>query len=225
MLWLRPVMTTVVTSKGRRVVRADRSGVRHHVAVRGAEQSLAFPERDHAAPGGVEYGEGGRSYVLWADRNRQTTLATVRTHPTAGKRHTVYLAYGSAGEQLATIVVDKGWPRIRRTHWTIELPGEPAIVGKKGRILWWLVWLLCCPLMAATAVASIFAPSGDGIGVSTPQRIIWRRAGRAVLDYRHHRDSYYIHDPTLDPRVVCALIALHGSRRKSLLVDNVWDDE
>ncbi|MEV3897539.1 hypothetical protein [Streptomyces anulatus] len=180
----------------------------------GPPQVVAFPERE-LPPGGIPAylaarKSGARSFVLWADEHRRERVATVVTQSAAGGVAT-FQVLGAHGEHLGTIVREKTFRgRGLRTRWTVTPAGGPEAVGYKGRIVWWFVWWLCLPLMAAILIFTVLdSTSGNEGGFArAPRRIRWRAGGSMPLEFRSRGSKLHLHAPETDWRLGAALIAL-----------------
>lgn len=182
---------------------------------------VAYVEVDSPAGYRAERKLGIRRFRLWGDKDRRQPLATVTTRPGATKKQATYLVHRASGEPLAAITRERGSLfRFARTRWTIQLPGQPAVVGYKGKIGWWMLWWLLSPIQAAIAVASLLAASGDVARM--PLRTIWRSGDTVLLDYRSDGESYTFPTEWLDPITAAAVVALHRSH-VTVLSHPAWD--
>ncbi|MGI5189918.1 hypothetical protein ACQEVI_17395 [Promicromonospora sp. CA-289599] len=183
----------------------------HHIdvfAAQGSTRTIAHVERE-LPPGGVSAylaarRTGARSFVLWADEHREALSATVGT-VSGANGVAVYQVLGPQGELLCTIERAKAFSKGLRTRWTVSRPGEPDLVGYKGRLVWWCTWWLFSPLLPFVWVAAVFSMSDVP---RSPGRIIWRTRGRALLELKLMWNEIHLHDPELDERVGAALLAL-----------------
>ena len=174
----------------------------------GEVRTIAHLERE-LPPGGIPAylaarRTGARSFVLWADEHRGARAATVVTASCANGV-AVYQVLGPQGELLCTIERAKAFSKGLRTRWTVSRPGEPDLVGYKGRIIWWCTWWLFYPLRPFVWVAALFSMSDVP---RAPGRVIWRTRGRALLEFKMMWNELYLRDPELDERVGAALLAL-----------------
>jgi hypothetical protein len=194
----------------------------HHVEVfpaQGSARTIAHLERE-LPPGGIPAylaarRTGARSFVLWADEHRGALLATVGTVSSANGV-AAYQVLGPQGELLCTIERAQAFRKGLRTRWTMSRPGEPDLVGYKGRLIWWCTWWLFSPLLPIVWVAAVFSMSDVP---RSPGRILWRTRGRALLEFKLVWNEIHLHDPELDERVGAALLALV----RSFDWQNGWD--
>ncbi|MET7644386.1 hypothetical protein ABZS83_12190 [Streptomyces sp. NPDC005426] len=164
--------------------------------------------------------DGSRSFVLWADPQRRSRLATLVT-TAAGNGVSVYQVWGGHGELLGTFTREKALSgKGLRTRWTVAQSGCPEAVGLKGRSFWWYVWWALFPLWVVIAVGSLFSGSGDV--PRGPRRIVWRAGGEAPLEYLSE-DEVVVHAPWVDPRLAAALTAVVRSFDSWL--GTPWDDK
>jgi hypothetical protein len=182
--------------------------------------TIAHVERE-LPPGGIPVylaarRTGARSFVLWSDEHRGARVATVVTGSCANGV-AVYQVLGPQGELLCTIERAKAFRKGLRTRWTVSRPGEPDLVGYKGRIIWWCVWWLFSPLLPVVWVSAVFSTSDVP---RSPGRIIWRTNGRALLEFKVMSNEIHLHDPAVDDGVGAALLALV----RSFDWQNGWDD-
>lgn len=182
----------------------------HHVDVSapGSIRTIAHVERE-LPPGGIPAylaarRTGARSFVLWADEHRGARLATVVTVSCANGV-AVYQVLGPQGEHLCTIERAKAFSKGLRTRWTVSRPGEPGMVGYKGRLVWWCTWWLFSPLLPVVWASAVFSTAD---APRSPGRIIWRTRGRALLEFKVMSNEIHLHDPALDEGVGAALLAL-----------------
>ncbi|MEU4385047.1 hypothetical protein [Promicromonospora sp. NPDC023805] len=183
----------------------------NHVTLRPAPEltrTIAHLERE-LPPGGIPAylaarREGARSFVLWADEHRGALVATVVT-VSCENGVAVYQVLGPQGELLCTIERAKAFSKGLRTRWTLSRPGEPDVVGYKGRIIWWCTWWLFYPLRPVVWVAAMFSMSDVP---RAPGRIIWRTRGRTLVEFKMTWNEIYLRDPALDEGVGAALLAL-----------------
>ncbi|MFC4630545.1 hypothetical protein ACFO6V_20030 [Promicromonospora alba] len=185
----------------------------------GEIRTIAHLERE-LPPGGIPAylaarRTGARSFVLWADEHRGARAATVVT-VSCGNGVTVYQVLGPQGELLCTIERAKAFSKGLRTRWTVSRPGEPDLVGYKGRLIWWCTWWLFSPLLPFVWVVAVFNMSDVP---RSPGRIVWRTRGRALLEFKVMWNEVYLHDPELDERAGAALLALV----RSFDWQNGWD--
>lgn len=184
---------------------------------------VAYLERE-LPPGGVPAylaarKDGARSFVLWAEPERRTRLATLVT-TSAGKGVSEYRVWGGQGELLGTFVREKALSgKGLRTRWTVAQSGGPAAVGFKGRIFWWYVWWPLFPLWVLIGVASLF--NGGGDVPRGPRRIVWRAGRETPLEYRSD-DRVVVHAPWVDQRLATALTAV--VRSFDSWIGTPWDD-
>lgn len=198
-----------------------------HVVVdpsQGLSHVVAYLERELPADGIPGYlkarKEGARSFVLWAEPERRTRLATVVTTAARGGV-AEYQVWGGQGELLGTVVREKALSgKGLRTRWTVTGAGCPEAVGYKGRIFWWWMWWPLFPLWVLIAVGSLF--NGGGDVPRGPRRIIWRAGGGTPLEY-HSDDTVVVHSPAVDRRLAAALSALVRSFDSWL--GTPWDDK
>ncbi|MEU1468985.1 hypothetical protein ABZ434_12295 [Streptomyces sp. NPDC005761] len=197
-----------------------------HVVVdasRGPFHVFAYLERE-LPPGGIPAyltarKDGARSFVLWAEPERRTRLATLVT-TSAGGGVAEYQVWGGQGELIGTFVREKALSgKGLRTRWTVNQAGCPAAVGFKGRIFWWYVWWPLFPLWVLIAVGSLF--NGGGDVPRGPRRIVWRAGDDAPLEYRSD-DEVVAHAPWVDLRLAAALTAVVRSFDSWL--GTPWDD-
>ncbi|WP_328890299.1 hypothetical protein [Streptomyces sp. NBC_00316] len=185
-------------------------------------RDVAYPERE-LPPGGIPaYLEarksGARSFVLWADPQRQARLATLVT-ASADDGVATYRVLGPQGEPLGTFVREKALSGSGlRTRWTVTQPGCPEAVGYKGRIFWWYVWWLLFPVQVAIGVGSVVAGGGDV--ARGPRRIFWRTGKETPLEFQD--DQVLLHAQWCDWRLGAALVALLRSFDSWLGAP--WDD-
>jgi hypothetical protein len=171
-------------------------------------RTFAHLERE-LPPGGIPVylaarRTGARSFVLWADENREARVATVVTVSCADGV-AVYQVLGPQGELLCTIERAKAFSKGLRTRWTLSRPGEPDVVGYKGRLIWWCMWWFFSPLLPIGWLGAVFNMSDLP---RSPGRIIWRTHGRALLEFKVTSHKIHLRDPALDGRVGAALLAL-----------------
>ncbi|MEV0746099.1 hypothetical protein AB0I75_12945 [Streptomyces sp. NPDC050273] len=185
---------------------------------------VAYLERE-LPPGGIPAylaarKDGARSFVLWAEPERRTRLATLVT-TSAGNGVSEYQVWGGQGELLGTFVREKALSgKGLRTRWTVAQPGCPAAVGSKGRIFWWYVWWPLFPLWVLIGVASVFGGGGDV--PRGPRRIVWRAGREVPLEYRSD-DRVVVHAPWVDQRLAAALTAV--VRSFDSWIGTPWDDK
>jgi hypothetical protein len=122
----------------------------------GTSRPVAYVERELLPNGISAYlaarKSGARSFVLWADEQRQARVATLVTvSPGSGRAQ--FQVLGPHGELLGMFRRDKAFSRGLRTRWTVSRAGSPDAVGYKGRLFWWCVWWLCSPLLPLILVA------------------------------------------------------------------------
>ncbi|WNI26095.1 hypothetical protein [Streptomyces sp. ITFR-16] len=190
----------------------------------GESRVVAHLERE-LPPGGIPaYLEarktGARSFVLWADPERRSRLATLVT-VSAGDGVSAYQVHGGQGEIIGTVLREKALSGTgMRTRWTVAQTGAPEAVGSKGRIFWWYLWWLLFPLWVAIAAGSLV--SGGGDVPRGPRRVIWRAGGEVPLEYRSD-DEVVVHAPWVDQRLAAALAALVRSFDSWL--GTPWDDK
>ncbi|MGW3691297.1 hypothetical protein [Streptomyces sp. NPDC005125] len=188
----------------------------------GTARGVAYPERE-LPPGGIpaylEARKGGaRAFVLWADPQRRTRLATLVTTSAADGVAT-YQVLGAQGEPLGTFVREKALSGSGlRTRWTVTQTGCPEAVGYKGRIFWWFVWGLLFPVQVAIAVGTVVSGSGDV--ARGPRRIFWRTGKETPLEFQD--DHVFLHAQWCDWRLGAALVALLRSFDSWL--GTPWDD-
>ncbi|MGW0904349.1 hypothetical protein [Streptomyces sp. NPDC002853] len=130
----------------------------------------------------------------------------------ASGRPAVYRVDDAGGVPLARITFRRRpLLRLGRARWTVEPVAGPALLGYRGRLVWWAVWWpVGLPLSLVWGITSLLG-EGDG-GFGAPRRIIWRDASRrARLVFRGLADEYRVLGQDLDLRVVAALVALHQS--------------
>lgn len=227
-LQVAPVPTGKKANRGEAVTGAEAS-FGHVVTVTddgpdGGSRVLAHLERE-LPPGGIPgylaaRKNGARSFVLWADPERRSRLATLVTASSADGV-SAYQVLGGQGELLGTFVREKACSgKGLRTRWTVTQSGCPEAVGSKGRIFWWYVWWLLSPLWVAIGVGSLV--SGGGDVPRGPRRIIWRAGGQVPLEYRSD-DEVVVHAPWVDQRLAAALAALVLSFDSWL--GTPWDDK
>ena len=105
-------------------------------------EPVAYVEVDSPAGYRAERKLGVRRFRLWGDKDRRQPLAVVTTQPGATKKQATYLVHRASGEPMAAITRERGsLLRFSRTRWVIQLPGQPAVVGYKGKIGWWVGWI------------------------------------------------------------------------------------
>ncbi|MFH8926536.1 hypothetical protein ACH4D4_05725 [Streptomyces pristinaespiralis] len=211
-------MTAVMTMKIPPVRLKDRAGGGVPACVRnvvefsdgsGQPRPVAYVERE-LPPGGIPAyraarGGGARSFVLWADENRGSRVATVVTE-SARNGVTTYQVLGAQGEIIGTLVREKALRgRGLRTRWTVRQPGLPEAVGHKGRIFWWFVCWLLFPMMPFLFVIAVFE---NGDVPRGPRRIMWRAGGRMPLEFKAFGDKLRLGAPEVDLRLAAALLAL-----------------
>lgn len=167
--------------------------------------------------------QGVREFLLYADINAQRLYATVLTK-SAVDGVAVYEVQGAHGEPVGAIIREKAWRGTGlRTRWAVQpaYGGAPEIVGHKGGIFWWCVWWLLSPVWAILIPLSI----AGGDVPRPPRRIIWRTpAGEDVMATGTVSENYAVFAEWLDPRLVCALVALHRSHLGWATVPGNWDD-
>ncbi|MFE9780779.1 hypothetical protein ACFYPA_21825 [Streptomyces sp. NPDC005775] len=197
-----------------------------HVVVdtsQGPFHVVAYLERELPAGGIPAYlaarKDGARSFVMWADPQRRSRLATLVT-TSAGGGVSEYQVWGGQGELIGTFVREKALSgKGLRTRWTVAQSGCPQAAGFKGRIFWWYLWWALFPLWVAIGVGSLF--SGGGDVPRGPRRIVWRAGGEAPLEYRSE-DEVVAHAPWVDFRLAAALTAVVRSFDSWL--GTPWDD-
>ncbi|MEU9125780.1 hypothetical protein AB0C96_39215 [Streptomyces sp. NPDC048506] len=189
--------------------------------------TFAFLERDLSSGGIDGYRaarkQGARSFLLWADAQRQRLLARVVTTSATKGSGAVFEVLGGSGESLALITHQRAMSNGQgRARWTVQQANGQTAVGIKGRLFWWYVWWLLFPLWVAIAVGSVVAGSGDIARM--PRSIRWRAAGKEVLNWTDCGTDFAL--TTLgdgwDPRVTAALTALVNSHEGWL--GKPWDD-
>lgn len=192
--------------------------------VGGESRVVAHVERE-LPPGGIPAylaarKTGARSFVLWADPERRTRLATLSTASAADGVAT-YQVWGAQGELIGTLVREKALcGKGLRTRWTVAQPGCPEAVGLKGRIFWWYVWWLLFPVQVAIGVGSVL--SGGGDVARGPRRIVWRARQEIPLEFWSDGDEIHVHAPWVDRRLAAALTAL--IRTFDSWLGTPWDD-
>lgn len=161
-----------------------------------------------------------------------------------GQPHPVLELTGPDGAALATVHPEERvpWPRRfrvtdeedrplaeithvparlgRRCRWRIDpADGGPPVVGRRGSVGGWLVFVLAFPLWLVIFLGCLlltlltFGQVAEMVVWGCPRSVVWRRvgagpAGRA-LSFGHLRTDYH-HDPRLlDPRLAYAQAALH----------------
>ncbi|MFG2675069.1 hypothetical protein [Streptomyces sp. NPDC048445] len=191
----------------------------------GSSRPVAHVERELPPDGIPAYlaarKEGIRSFVLWAEPERRSRLATLVTVSTAEGVSTYEVRDGQ-GAPIGTILREKAlYGRGLRTRWTVTQPGCPEAVGYKGRIFWWYVWWLVFPVQVAIGVGSILAGGGDV--ARGPRRVIWRAGGEVPLEFRSDGDEVHVHAPWVDRRLAAALAAL--IRSFDSWMGTPWDDK
>ncbi|NED09905.1 hypothetical protein [Streptomyces sp. SID9124] len=226
-LKVSPVATAKKARKGAAVA-APVPPFSHVVTVRdepaGESRTTAHLERE-LPPGGIPAylaarKDGARSFVLWADPERRSRLATVVTK-SAGDGVSAFQVLGGHGEVLGTVVREKACSgKGLRTRWTVTQTGCPEAVGLKGRIFWWYVWWLLFPLWLAIGVGSLLGGGGDV--PRGPRRIRWRAAGGTPLEFRSDGEVV-VHAQWIDQRLAAALVALIISFDSWLGMP--WDDK
>lgn len=210
---------------GREVLPGVAEGFEHVVTdtSRGHFHVVAYLERELPAGGVPAYlaarKDGARSFVLWADPQRRSRLATLVT-TSAGKGVSEYQVWSGQGELIGTFVREKALSgRGLRTRWTVTRSGGPEAVGYKGRIFWWYVWWPLFPLWVLIGVASLF--NGGGDVPRGPRRIVWRAGAEAPLEYVS-KDEVVVRAPWADPRLAAALTAV--VRSFDSWIGTPWDD-
>ncbi|MGK5532554.1 hypothetical protein [Streptomyces sp. URMC 129] len=196
---------------------------------RGEWRVVGRPERDLAGGTLDDYlrarGRGVRRFVLWADADRRQVLARVVTTSAARRRQARYEVLGANGERLAVVTRrPAGWGR--RVRWSVWQTGRPApAVGRKGRLVWWVVWWLLLPFSSAL----VFLTFLQFEGVMSPRRTRLRVDGEVVLDYltspgsEQRFDSLEVRADWWDPRVAAAVLMLFRSHVNRLHGVG-WDD-
>ncbi|WP_062213163.1 hypothetical protein [Streptomyces sp. NBRC 109706] len=108
----------------------------------------------------------------------------------------------------------------RRCSWRIDLAeGGDPIIGRRGSLRGWLVFVLAFPLWLTIFLGCLlltlltFGHVAEMVVWGCPRSVTWRRrgglAGGRALTFGHLRTDYH-HDPTLlDPRIAYAQAALH----------------
>ncbi|MFD8532670.1 hypothetical protein ACFV0L_35200 [Streptosporangium canum] len=176
----------------------------------GTPRPVAYVERELPPNGISAYlaarESGARSFVLWADEQRQARVATLVT-VSAGSGRAQFQVLGPQGELLGVFTRDKAFSRGLRTRWTVSRAGSPDAVGYKGRLFWWCVWWLCSPLLPLMVVAALFG-GGGGDFPRGPRRIKWRSGGQVPLEFKSSGDTVCLYAPELDWRLGAALVAL-----------------
>jgi len=221
------VMALPKPGKARPEVRPGVAEGFDHVVVdesQGPFHVVAYLERELPAGGIPAYlaarKDGARSFVLWAEPERRSRLATLVT-TSAGGGVSEYQVWGGQGELLGTLVREKALSgKGLRTRWTVAQTGCPVAVGLKGRIFWWYAWWLLSPLWVAIGVGSLFAGGGDV--PRGPRRIVWRADGETPLEYRSE-DNVLVHAPWADWRLAAALTAVVRSFDSWL--GTPWDEK
>ncbi|WP_406015742.1 hypothetical protein OG520_34705 [Streptomyces sp. NBC_00984] len=191
----------------------------------GESRVVAHVERELPEGGIPAYlaarGTGARSFVLWADPERRTRLATLVT-ASAVDGVATYRVLGVQGELIGTLVREKALHgKGLRTRWTVAQVGCPEAVGFKGRIFWWYVWWLLLPIQVAIGVGSLL--SGGGDAARGPRRIIWRAGREVPLEFFSDDDEIHVHAPWVDWRLAAALSAL--IRTFDSWMGTPWDDK
>ncbi|MFG2594367.1 hypothetical protein [Streptomyces sp. NPDC048462] len=202
--------------------------VGHFVALADTPEGVARPvahvERE-LPPGGIPAylaarKEGVRSFVLWADPERGSRLASLVTASTA-EGVSVYQVLDGQGALIGTVLREKAlYGRGLRTRWTVTQTGCPEAVGYKGRIFWWYVWWLLFPVQVAIGVGSVL--SGGGDVARGPRRVIWRAGEDVPLEFRSDDDEIHVHAPWVDWRLAAVLAAL--IRSFDSWMGTPWDD-
>ncbi|MEW1686974.1 hypothetical protein ACIQOF_21820 [Streptomyces sp. NPDC091265] len=187
-------------------------------------RAVAHVERE-LPPGGIPAylaarKDGTRSFVLWADPERRSRLATLVT-ASAAEGVSVYQVRGGQGELIGTLVREKALSgKGLRTRWTVTQTGCPEAVGYKGRIFWWYVWWLLFPVQVTIGVGSLL--SGGGDVARGPRRIVWRAGREVPLEFRSDDDEVHVHATWVDWRLAAALAAL--VRTFDSWIGTPWDD-
>ncbi|MFJ6015642.1 hypothetical protein [Streptomyces sp. NPDC092952] len=164
---------------------------------------------------------GARSFVLWADPERRTRLATVVTASAADGVAT-YRVLDNRGGLIGTVVREKALHgKGLRTRWTVAQTGCPEAVGHKGRVFWWYVWWLLFGVQVTITVASRLGDWWEP--ARGPRRIIWRAGGEVPLEFRSDDDEILVRAHWVDQRLAAALSALVRSFDSWL--GSPWDDE
>ncbi len=194
------------------------SAAKHRVAPRkrskAPQQRLAWPERQLPPDGAAEdyqaaREKGARAFTLWRDpESSREAFAHVVTLSASPKQGAEYEIRGADDERLAVIRREPAsfW-RLRRARWSVRQLDQDErrlAAARKGRIVWWCVWLPFWPVQYLLHLVSF----GDYDEVFEPRRLRFRSAGRVVLDYRGNHEDLEVLADWWDPRVTTALLVL-----------------
>lgn len=97
-----------------------------------------------------------------------------------------------------------------RTRYEMELADGTRLVGRRGTVPAWLLYVVLSPLALLYNVASLVG--GYGIDWHLPTRTAWRSAGGfgpAPLKFYGITDKYKLRTPGLDPRLAYAQAVVH----------------
>lgn len=97
-----------------------------------------------------------------------------------------------------------------RTRYEMELPDGTRLVGRRGTVWAWLLYVVLSPLAVLYNAASLVG--GYGIDWHLPTRTAWRPAGGfgpAPLKFYGITDKYKLRTPGLDPRLAYAQAVVH----------------
>ncbi|MDT0269609.1 hypothetical protein RM844_25320 [Streptomyces sp. DSM 44915] len=109
----------------------------------------------------------------------------------------------------------------RRCAWRIDpADGGPPVVGRRGSLRGWLVFVLALPLWVVLFLGCLlltlltFGQVAEMVVWGCPRSITWRRAGAGLagraMTFGHLRTDYH-HDPrVLERRLAYAQAALHN---------------
>ncbi|MER5438938.1 hypothetical protein [Streptomyces sp. NPDC002790] len=100
-----------------------------------------------------------------------------------------------------------------RRRYEMQLPDGTSLVGRRGTVSAWILYVLLSPLLLFYNVASLVGGYG-GPDWHLPSRTAWRamgalRLGLAPLKFYGMTDKYKVRADRLDMRVVYAQAVLH----------------
>lgn len=155
---------------------------------------------------------GGPSFTLFADQAGSGPLCSVARRTAGPNAGADLVVTGPDGAELGVLRLSAPGGGGRRRY-EMELPDGTSLVGRRGTVSAWVLYVLLSPLMLVYNVAGLVGGYGRP-DWHLPSRTAWRTKGGlglglAPLKFYGMTDKYKIRTARLDMRVVYAQAVLH----------------